>query len=177
MFQYINDALHRMFLNKRYAQASVAFQRAGWIREVTICEAYLLREKAQSISTAPSAARNLAFIIAANAFFTCAQDSPFYQATERLTYYGIAGECYSEAHDLKNAGDSYRMAEKYPAAASTYREGGYFDEMVEVITQHRADLDGGLLERLTTVAQMHYFKVHFNGQLASCLSDPLWLSV
>ena len=166
-----------MFLNKRYAQASVAFQRAGRDREVTVCEAYLLREKARSISTAAGAARIQAFIAAANAFFTCAQDSPSQQAKERLAYYGIAGGCYSEARDLKRSGDSYRMAEKYALAASTYREGGHFGEMVEVITQHSAALDGGLLERLTTVAQMHYFKVCFNSQLASHLSDPLWLSV
>ena len=148
-----------MFLNKRYAQASVAFQRAGRDREAAICDAYLLREKARSISTTASAARIQAFIVAANAFFTCARDSPPKQAKERLTYYEVAGECYSEARDPKNAGDSYQMAEKYATAVRAYREGGYFSKMVEVITRHGDTLDSGLLERLTMVARMYYFKV------------------
>jgi hypothetical protein len=69
------------------------------------------------------------------------RDCPSKQVKERLAYYRAAGECYSEARDLKNAGGSYRMAEKYAAAACAYREGGYFDEMVEVITRHGNALD------------------------------------
>jgi len=156
-----------MFLNKRYAQASVAFLRAGRDREAAICKAYFLREKARSISTATSAARIKAFVTAADAFFACAEDSPSKQVNERLSHYGIAGECYSEARDLKRAGDSYRMAERYDGAGRTYREGGYFDEMVEVITRHGDALDSSLLERLTMVAQMYYFKVYFSVLLVS----------
>ena len=151
-----------MFLNKRYAQASVAFLRAGRKREAAICDAYLLREKARSVSATTSEARIQAFIPAANAFATCADDSPLKQVRERLTYYGIAGECYSEARKFKKAGDNYRMAEQYAAAARAYREGNRFDELVEVITQHGKALDSGLLERLTKVAQMYYFKVYLD---------------
>ena len=153
-----------MFFNKRYAQASIAFQRAERYREAAICDAYFLREKARLISTTSSAARVRAFADAANAFITCGRDSPSKQSKERLAYYGAAGECYSEAQDLKNAGDSYQSARQYPAAARAYREGGYFDEMVAVITQHGNTLDGSLLERLKMAAQMHYFKVYFNGR-------------
>jgi hypothetical protein len=164
----------RMFLNKRYVQASVAFLRAGRKREAAICDAYLLREKARSTSTLANAKRTLAFVTAADAFTACAQESPSKQIKERLAYYGIAGECYSEARKLKKAGDSYRMAEQYAAAARTYREGEYFDDLTEVITQHGNALDSGLLERLTKVAQMYYFKVYVSKCLiAECLSDPL----
>lgn len=155
-----------MFLNKRYAQASVAFQRAGRSREAAICDAYLLREKARSISTATSVARIKAFIAAVKAFTTCAEDFPSKQINECLDHYGIAGECYLEACDLKSAGDSYWMAERYGGAARAYQEGGYFDEMVDVITQHENDIDSGLVERLTMVARVYYFKASFNGPLA-----------
>ena len=148
-----------MFLNKRYAQASIAFQRAGRDREAAICDAYLLREKARLVSTTASAARVKAFVTAANAFITCAQDSSSKQANERLAYYGTAGECYLEAGNPKKAGDHYQMAEKYGEAARAYREGGYFDVMVKVITRHKDAIESGLLERLTMVAQMHYIKV------------------
>ena len=156
-----------MFLNKRYTQASVAFLRAGRTLEAAICHAYFLREKARSISTATSATRIKAFVTTADAFFACAQDFPSKRVNERLTYYGIAGECYSEARDLKSAGDSYRMAERYNEAARTYREGECFDEMVEVITQHENAIDNNLLERLKMVAQMYYFKVYVSGLLVS----------
>ena len=160
-----------MFLNKRYAQASVAFLRAGRYREATICDAYLLREKARlTTETTASAARVWAFTTAANAFIACAQNSPSKLVKERLAYYGTAGECYLEARDLKNAGDSYLNAEQYAAAARAYREGEDFDKMVGVITRHGNTIDSDLLERLTTDAQKHYFKVYFNGRLVSrCL--------
>jgi len=156
-----------MFLNKHYAQASVAFLRAGRNREAKICDAYLLREKARSISTTANVARIQAFITAANAFTNCARGSPPKQVNERLAYYRTAGECYLEARDLKNAGDSYRMIEQYDTAVRTYWEGGCVDEMVEVITQHGDALDGDLLERLTRVARMYYFKVHSNSHPVS----------
>ena len=132
-----------------------------------ICDAYCLREKARSISTAASATRIKAFDTAAKAFVNCAQNSPDKRNNERLAYYGIAGECFSEAYDLKNAADSYRMAERYSAAACAYREVPCFDEMVEVITQYKNTIDGGLLERLTMVARMYYFKVQFHSLPAS----------
>ena len=156
-----------MFHNKRYAQASVAYLKAGQNREAAICDAYLLREKAWSIPTTASEARIQALISAANAFITCAQDSPSDEVNERLDYYGIAAKCYSKARQLKNAGANYQMAEQYAAAARTYREGGHFDEMVEVITLHANALDSGLLERLKKIAQMHYFKVSFDSRLVS----------
>jgi len=165
-----------MFLNKRYAEASVAFLKAGRNREAAISDAYLLREKALSISTTAGAARIQAFIIAANAFSKCAEDFPSKQVNERRTYYRIAGECYSETHNLKNAGDSYRMAEQYPAAVHAYRKGGYIDEMVGVITKHRNALDSDLLHRSTTVSRAYYFKVCPNTGLFADLSHSLYVA-
>jgi hypothetical protein len=152
-----NDPFHRMFDNGRYPQASIAFRRAGRDREAAICDAYLLREKAQLISTTKSVARIQAFVTAANAFITCARDTS--RVNERLAYYGISGECYLEARDLRKAGDSYRMAEQYNEAVRAYMEGGYLNGVAVVITQHGNALESGLRERLTMVAQMYYFKV------------------
>ena len=145
-----------MFLDKCYAEASVAFQRAGRNWETAICNAFRLREGARSKPTAATTARIRAFTTAANAFLACARDSPSDRIDERLVYYAIAGECYLEARDLKNAEDSYRMVEK---AAQAYLEGDHFEKMTDMITRHGVALGSGLLERLTRVAQMYYFKV------------------
>jgi hypothetical protein len=160
-----NDPFHRMFDNGRYSQASVAFLRAGRDREAAICDAYLLREKARSISITTSTTRIQAFVTAASAFITCAQDSP--RVNERLAYYGAAGECYLEAHDLKKAGDNYRMAEQYDEATLAYLEGGYFNGVAAVIIRHGNTLESGLRERSTMITRMYYFKVYFNGWLVS----------
>ena len=136
--------------------------RAGENQDAAICDAYLLHEKALSIPATTSTARIQAFITAANAFIVCAQDTPYEEADERLSYYEAAGECYLEARDLKSAGDSYLMAEQYAIAARAYQKGGYFNELVDMIAQHRDVLDIGLLERLTKVVQLHRFEVYFN---------------
>jgi len=159
-----------MFDNHRYEQASVAYLRAGQNRKVAICDAYHLREKARLTSTIASAARSRAFVTAADAFVTCAQNQPSDLVDERMDYYEIAGDCYSDARDatyLKNAGDSYQIAERHDAAARAYREGEYFDEMGEVIIQHGGALESGLLERLTRVARMYYFKVYLRRRFIS----------
>ena len=118
-----------------------------------------------------------AFITAAKAFIDCARDSPSKQTNERLAYYGAAAECYSEIHDLKRAGDNYWKAEQYDAAARNYREGGHFDELVEVITQHGSAMGSVLLECSRMAAQIHYFKVRFDGRLFPNAADFLRLSV
>ena len=165
--QRIDYHFRRMFDNQHYAQASVAYLRAGRSREAAICDAYFLREKARLISTTASTARIHAFLIAANDFITCARDSPPKRVKERLNCYGAAGECYVEAGDLKTAGDNYRIAEQYDAAARAYRGGEHFHEVIEVVTQHRDTLNSSLLESLKTDAKLHYFKVNFNNQLAT----------
>ena len=75
-FHTFNDYFHRMFLNKCYAQASVAFLRAGGKQEATICDAYLLQEKARSTSTMYNATRTQAFITALDTFITYIQNCP-----------------------------------------------------------------------------------------------------
>lgn len=155
--------LNRFFFNERYAQALVAFRRAGRDREVNICNAYLLKEKAKLVSTTASAARVQAFAAAAKAFYACAKDSPPKHIKERRTCYEAAGDCYSSARDMKTAGNSYLLAELYAEAACAYQEGKFFEEMVNVITQHRNTFDDGIYEQFMNAARVHYFKVRFSG--------------
>ena len=148
-----------MFTRKCYAQALVAFQRAGRTREVAICHAFLLRENARAVPDDQVKARVDAFVEAGQAFFTCAKASLPHQARERLAYYANAAECFVQGHMLKEAGGCFVDAEQYSKAARTYREGGYFDEMVEVLKGNPHRIEANFLAQLTKVAQMHYFKV------------------
>lgn len=148
-----------MFTNKRYAQALVAFQRAGRAREVAICHAFLLRENARSLPDDQVRERADAFTGAGEAFATCADESLSHQRRERLAYYINAADCFVQGRRLKEAGSCFVRGEQYSKAARIYREGGYFDDMAEVLEEHGSQIEANLLAQLTKVAQMNYFKV------------------
>lgn len=155
-----------MFKSGRYSQASVAFRRAGNDRLAKISDAFALHEKAKLISTTANAARTQAFITAADALLACARDSPTERTTERKSCYAAAGECFSEVRDLKGAGDSYIMAGKYESAAHSYREGGYVDDMTEVIIRHKDALESDFYLEMMAFARIHYFKVYSSAGLS-----------
>jgi hypothetical protein len=148
-----------MFTNKRYAQALIAFHRAGRTREVAICHAFLLRENARAIPDDQVKERVDAFIGAGEAFSTCADESLSHQGRERLAYYANAAECFVQGRRLKEAGSCFVHAEQYSKAARVYREGGHFDDMAKVLEEHGSQIEADLLAQLTKVAQMNYFKV------------------
>jgi tetratricopeptide (TPR) repeat protein len=148
-----------MFTNKRYAQALVAFQRAGKSREVAICHAFLLRENARAVPDDQVKERADAFGNAGEAFYTCANTSLPDQKRERLAYFTNAAECFVQGNKWKDAGDCYNHIEQYSKAARAYRKGGHFDEMVELLEKHGNQIEPGLLAQLMKVAQMNYFKV------------------
>ena len=160
-----------MFANKRYEQALVAYQRAeqvqqaqqaqqaGSSREVTICHAFLLRENARAVPDDRVKERADAFSEAGEAFFNCANASLQHQRKEKLAYYANAADCFLRGRRLKKAGNCFFRAEQYSKAACVYREGGHFDEMVEILKGHARQIEPSLLAQLTKVAQMNYFKV------------------
>lgn len=76
-----------------------------------------------------------------------------------MAYYANAGECFVQGRRLEEAGGCFVHAEQYSKAARAYREGGHFDEMVEVLKGHGDQIEADLLAQLTKVAQMNYFKV------------------
>ena len=148
-----------MFTSKRYAQAVVAFQRAEKPREAMICRAFLLRENARAVPDDRVRERAKAFTEAGETFSTCANETQPHRRKERLAYYTNAAECFVQGRRLKEAGSCFVHAERYSKAACAYREGGHFDEMVEVIEGNADQIEAKLLAQLKKVAQMNYFKV------------------
>lgn len=162
-----------MFTNKQYAQALVAFQRAGRDREVAISHAFLLRENARAIPDDQVKDRVDAFCEAGKAFSTCAKASLPHQIRERLAYYANAADCFVQGRMLKEAGGCFVHAEQYSKAARVYREGGHFDEMVGVLKGHKKRIEASLLAQLTKVAQMHYFKVGKSPTIADQMTETV----
>ena len=151
--------IFRMFANKHYAQAKLAFQQAGKVQKAAICDAFLFRENARLVSNNLVKERENAFMKAGEAFSSCADKSQPNEEDERLMYYANATECFHQGHKFKEAGDCFMHAEQYSKAACAYREGGHFDEMVEVLEGHKDKIEAKVLAQLTRVAKMNYFKV------------------
>ena len=147
-----------MFTNKLYAQAIIAFEEAGKTREADICYAFLYRENARAVPNGQVKERADAFIKAGEAFSACA-NQPQSHGRERLTYYANAGECFFQGRRFEEAGNCFVDAERYSKAATAYREGGHFDEMMEVLEKHADQIEAKLVAQLTKVAKMDYFKV------------------
>ncbi|KZP30397.1 hypothetical protein FIBSPDRAFT_1038357 [Athelia psychrophila] len=149
-----------LFQNKRYNQAMHCFERAGMVREVAVAKAYSLRERARAIPptnhAAEDALRKTAFTDAAEAFLECAASAKI--KNERRTYYGIAGDCYVVLDAYHRAADAYLAGDSFSKAAIGYRKAGSFQEAVEVIRQHRQDMDTSVANSVMDVARLHCFR-------------------
>lgn len=147
-----------LFDNRRYMQAVHSYERAGLLREKDVAYAYYLREQARAKPTTsrPSnTSRNEAYLATARAFFSSAKVADSRQ--EKLAYYRIAAECFSEGDDYGSAAKAYLSALEYTRSAQHYRKAGMFDEAVDVIQTHRKDIPAPAAEKILDVAKIHYF--------------------
>ncbi|KZP05197.1 hypothetical protein FIBSPDRAFT_843218 [Athelia psychrophila] len=151
-----------LFQHKRYTQAMHCFERAGMVREAAVAKAYSLRERARAILATNTAAqdgrRKAAFTDAAEAFLGCAASAK--KVNERRTYYGIAGDCFVVLDAYRRAADAYLASDSFSKAAISYRKAGCFHEAVEVIKQHRQDMDASVANSVMDVARLHCFRNH-----------------
>jgi hypothetical protein len=148
-----------LFHNKRFLEASRCFERANSPREREVALAYYYREQASQTPYGRGTAeshRKLAFLKAANAFASSAQETIL--LSEMRAYYRIAAECYIQAAELKKAGEAYLLAKEHTLAAQTYRQGGLFDEAVDTVEKYKANIAAEEAEKICDVAKIHYFK-------------------
>lgn len=139
-----------LFRNQRYSQAMHCFERSGNTYERSIAEAYHLRQQARI----QHSGRKAAFTAAANAFCTCAEDSP--SSIRKKDYLRMAGDCYREADDFGRAAHAFLNAEEYNHASRFFRKAGMFDDAVDVIKTNRGSVDQALAEEIIDVAKVHY---------------------
>lgn len=154
-----------LFTNRRYLQAMHAFERANFPREAKISYTHYLREIARNIQPTNKEnirARRTAFRDAAMSFLECAKSS---KGKEQRVYFHNAGDCFEQAgacgdhaEDFGNAAESYEMAKEYTSAVKLYRKGDLFDEAVNVVQQHRHEVDEALADSVLEVARFYYFK-------------------
>jgi tetratricopeptide (TPR) repeat protein len=141
-------------LHKRYPQAIHCFKRADRLREVKVCEAYLLREAARSsIGVALPNAQQRAFTAAADAFADCGAAAT---GNERRQYYRTSADCYVRGGQDIKAADAYLKAEEFELAAKKYRKAGSFDKTLHVLTDHRTMIPENTVTDLRMVCRLYY---------------------
>ena len=145
-----------LFNNRRYMQAMHCYDRAGLFREKAVAHAYYLREVARStpVTKGDSTAQALAFIDAAEAFATSAQDA----VTEKKAYYRIAAECYVHSKDDYKAAQAYSSAAEYTLAAQHYRKAGKFDEAVHIVQSHKDKVATHVAESIVDVSRLYFLR-------------------
>ncbi|KAG8687201.1 hypothetical protein FRC11_007608 [Ceratobasidium sp. 423] len=149
----------RLLFNKRlYPQAIFCFEKAGLPVERDIAAAYESRKQARLLQAAKSvdrAARRTAFASAASDFRGCAILS---KGKQQTSCYLRAAECYLQAEDWKAAAEAFYSANEFEMAARNFRRAGHFDEAVEVVKEHRADVQRNVANEIIGVARLEYFR-------------------
>jgi len=147
-----------LFERKRYLQAKHCYERALMPREVTISDAYLLREQARKVPSGNSRRladeRDAAFSLAAHQFLSCAAEA----GKNRIIYFRRAGECFEAAQDDERAVQAYLNAGDYDIAAKLLRKLGRFDEAIDVIDVNEEQMSREVVETIKDVARLHYFR-------------------
>ncbi|KAF8151989.1 hypothetical protein K438DRAFT_1988110 [Mycena galopus ATCC 62051] len=148
----------KLFANKRYQQSKHCFERALLPQQAAMAGAYYLRAEARKCPVGNNRqaiqARRAAFMEAAVAFADCAKEDG------TLAYFRIAAECFEQAGEDLQAAESYLAAEEYTRSTELYRKLGKFDEAVDILKSHREDIRPEVVESVTNVARLFYFKEH-----------------
>lgn len=149
-----------LFQRKQYIQAMECFGRANLHREVDVCHAYSLRERARAVPVSPhkngDALSKAAFLAAAEAFIDCAAAA--FKDGERRGYLRIAGECYAQNDDNSKAAQAFFNAQEYTLAAQCYRKAGCFDDAIGVIQSHKEEILPEVVESIVDVVRLVYLR-------------------
>lgn len=146
-----------LFDRKKYAQAKHCFERALLPESVAIAEAYVLRERAESLSTESKAIkqhRKEAFCVAAEAFMKCSMSA---SRKRRLDFSRIGGNCYEKANELVLAAQAYYAAREFNKAVLCYRDASRFDEAVKIVKEEEAFIEKAVVENIIRLARIFYF--------------------
>ncbi|RXW12996.1 hypothetical protein EST38_g12858 [Candolleomyces aberdarensis] len=154
-----------LFTNRRYLQAMDAFKRAGMAREVKISHTHYLRGIARSLPSVnkeTTSVKRHALCSAADSFLECAHDA---KGNERRVFFHNAADCFENAgscgdnmEDYGKAARAYELASEYTPAVRLYRKTEMFDEAVNIIQNHRSEVDKRLANNVQDVARLFYFK-------------------
>ncbi|KAI6095427.1 hypothetical protein EV401DRAFT_1188199 [Pisolithus croceorrhizus] len=142
---------YKLFNTGQFQEAARRFERAKYLRQHQIAEAYRLREVA--ISTLQAGERHEAFVAAAEAFVQCAGDT---LDAEKTGFHREAAKCYALADRVHKAVECYIAADDFSGAAEQYRKAGCFDEIVQILSRHPEKITESCRNKLLYTCVVHY---------------------
>ena len=151
-----SDTAKRLFERGHYLQAMHCYARAGMDRERDVSHAYDLRRQARAHPPSELAARNAAFVKAAEAFVLCARTAT--HTGEVQVYYRIAAQCFLESGEDKRSAECCLLCGDYTQCALCYCKGGAIEDAVHVVTAHGASIEASVVKTVLDVAKVHYLK-------------------
>ncbi|KAJ7153648.1 P-loop containing nucleoside triphosphate hydrolase protein, partial [Mycena filopes] len=146
-----------MFESERFSQAKLCYERAKMPREAAVAQAYHLRELATQVPNGHREvdAKKAAFLSAANAFVTCAENDV---GTAGRIYLRRAGECFEHGGDIGKAIKAHSKARHFDRVVELYRTANQFDQAIDIIEGHRQDINPKLAEEVTSKARFFYLE-------------------
>ncbi|KAJ6614863.1 hypothetical protein B0H10DRAFT_2042924 [Mycena sp. CBHHK59/15] len=148
----------KLFDTKRYSAAKLCYERAYMPHEAAVASTYYLREEADSMpgtNRRELTAKKAAFLDVASAFQNCARAD---SGKVAKTYFRRAGECFEHSGNDIQAIGAYRSACEFTRVAELYRKLGKFDEAVDIVQNHRQDIDPDVYDKVIHVARLFYVK-------------------
>ncbi|KAF8885252.1 hypothetical protein CPB84DRAFT_1788531 [Gymnopilus junonius] len=152
------------FRHEKYALARDSYEKACKPKAAAISHAFYLRQVAIRTPARQKDGvnqRTKAFRAAAEAFSLCACEAQDVQA--KKGYYRLSAKCSEQASDsasdLSLAAKRYRLAEDFFDAAKLFRRCGHFEDLHDILINHRdkiAGADTDVLDALQGVARLYF---------------------
>ena len=105
------------------------------------------------------------FVAAADAFVACGSHANILRET--LTYFRIAGDCYSTAKKHAQAAQAYVKAQMFTEAVLQYRDAHLMDEAVSILKAHEIYVEKEVAKRIKNTARYTYL----NEQKLECVPN------
>ncbi|CAG8450090.1 7512_t:CDS:10 [Dentiscutata heterogama] len=156
------------FGQRQYEQAIFCFEKSKNMEGLNLANAYLLRQVARaSIHDSDETTVKSNFIKAAESFKKCSRPVQAASCYQDIGMHEEAGDvyadweifesaadCYFKGKSWKKAGSNYEKVKKYAEAVTAYKNGGYYDTVVDLM--QRQQIDDKTFRRISRLVNIHY---------------------
>lgn len=142
-----------LFNEKRYRLAYQAFRTGGNHYEAQICQAFDLREQ---VDLVPPGDRRKANRAAAEMFVLVGSQASQRQDHRTQGLYENAADCYLQMPDVRRAAQALVDGRRFDRALRILREAALFDEAVELVQNHRGNLDAKMVDLVLYGSRLFY---------------------
>ncbi|GBC01012.1 hypothetical protein RclHR1_04030007 [Rhizophagus clarus] len=161
----------KYFEQRKYEQAIICFKKSGNEMGCKLAQAYHLRNVARTsfVNGSDEKVVKQKFIVAAEAFDECSRPIKAASCYEEVRMYKEAGhcyikgkmyesaaQCYIKAKMWDDAGKLFEALERYTDAVISYKKGGNYRKVINLIQNHRQNIDKKISSRVIHFVNIFY---------------------